>query len=394
MTDAAGVRSGMPRLRPAILDLETQQIMQVSSLGMGDPDVIALWYGESDVASAEFVNRAAAEALAAGHSFYPHKRGIPPLREAIARYNADLYGIDLDVERVTVTSSGMSAIMLILQTLVDPGDNVVLLGPVWPNAGAATQVLGGEPRQVPLTPRQDGAWQLDLDRLFAACDTRTRALFVNSPNNPTGWTMSAEEQRAVLDFARARGLWVIADEVYARIVYGRRAAPSFLEVMAPDDPVLVVNSFSKAWAMTGWRIGWVVHPPAYAHWLANLVEYNTSGTPPFLQYAAATALREGEGFVAAMVARCRAGREVVDRRLAALPRVRYTPPVAAFYAFFALDGMPNGLDFCKRLVREAGVGLAPGTAFGPEAEGWLRLCYARAPDVLETAMDRLEPFLS
>lgn len=381
-----------PGIRAAVQVLETQQIAQVASLGLGDPEVIPLWYGESDVPTPAFIGDAAARALAAGETFYTHKRGIPALREAIARYNAALYGVPVDAARVTVTGSGMAGIMMVMQALVDPGDNVVLVDPVWPNACAAVAIMGGEPRPVSLRFGNDG-WALDLDMLFDACDRRTRAVFVNSPGNPTGWMMDRAQQQALLDFCRARGIWLIADEVYARIVYERRAAPSFLEIAGPEDPLIVVNSFSKAWAMTGWRLGWLIHPTALGETFDKLVEYNTSGSPPFLQLAAITALEQGEGFVDSMAAHCRRGRETVGALLTALPRVRYRPPEAAFYAFFAVDGVDNSLDFAKRLVRETGVGLAPGTAFGPAGEGWLRLCFARAPETLELAVERLAPAL-
>lgn len=382
----------MARIRPAIRDLELQQIGQVSSLAMGDPDVIPLWYGESDMPTPGFINDAAGAALAAGETFYTHKRGIPELRAALAHYTGRLYGTAVAEDRISVTSSGMAGIMTAMQMLVDPGDNVVIVGPVWPNARAAVEIMGGEPRTAALR-FGDAGWALDLDRLFDACDARTRAIFLNSPGNPTGWMMGRDQQQAVLDFARAKGLWILADEVYGRIVYDRASAPSFLEIAAPDDPVIVVNSFSKSWAMTGWRIGWLTHPPACGDLVANLVEYSTSGTPTFLQHAALTALRDGEPLVASMVDRCRRGRDVIGACLANLPRVRYRAPDAAFYAFFAVDGMANSLDFAKRLVHEARVGLAPGTAFGPEGEGWLRLCFARAPATLEQAVERLTPAL-
>ena len=170
-----------------------------------------------------------AEALQRGETFYTWQRGIPPLREAIAKYTADLYGIKCGPERITVTSSGMQAIALTCQALIDPGDNVAVLSPVWPNISSAIAIMRGEARHVLLDRHPDGRWTLDLDRLFAAVDARTRAIFVNSPNNPTGWVMSSDEQRAILDFARKRGIWVMADEVYARIVYDHPHAPSFLE---------------------------------------------------------------------------------------------------------------------------------------------------------------------
>ena len=380
-------------IRDRIRELETQQILQVSRLGLDDPNVIPLWYGESDVETPAFICQRAAEALAAGETFYTHKHGIPPLRDAISRYTADLYGIAMGTDRITVTSSGMTAIMLAMQMLVDAGDNVVIVGPVWPNAQATVEIMAGEPRTAPLRFGNEG-WTLDLDRVMAQCDDRTRAVFVNAPGNPTGWMMSETEQRALLDFCRSRGIWIVADEVYARIVYDRRAAPSFLSVAEPEDRLIVINSFSKSWAMTGWRLGWITHPESCAEYVGNLIEYNTSGTPAFLQHAAVTAIEEGEPVVESMVARCRAGREVIGRCLADLPRVRYRAPDAAFYAFFAVDGMDNSLAFAKRLVHETGVGLAPGTAFGPNGEGWLRLCFARAPETLEQAVERLAPALA
>ena len=380
------------RIRPVVRDLELQQIGQVASLAMGDPDVIPLWYGESDVPTPGFINDAAGAALAAGETFYTHKRGIPELRAALAEYTTALYETDVAADRISVTSSGMAGIMTAMQMLLDPGDAVAIVAPVWPNARAAVEIMGGAPRTVALA-FGDAGWSLDLDRLFDACDERTRAIFINSPGNPTGWMMGREQQRAVLDFARDRGLWILADEVYGRIFYDRPAAPSFLEIAAPDDPVIVINSFSKSWAMTGWRIGWLTHPPACGDWVANLVEYSTSGTPTFLQHAALTALGDGDPLVASMVDRCRRGRAVIGACLAELPRVRYRAPDAAFYAFFAVDGMANSLDFAKRLVHEARVGLAPGTAFGPDGEGWLRLCFARAPATLERAVERLTPAL-
>ncbi|MDP6389373.1 MAG: pyridoxal phosphate-dependent aminotransferase [Alphaproteobacteria bacterium] len=397
MTKAAAGKpmlAALPGLRPGIEALETQQIMQVSTLALEDPNVIPLWYGESDVPTPAFICQAAADALAAGHTFYTHKWGIPELRETLVRYGEGLYGIDLDVDRITVTSSGMTGIMMLMQALVDPGDNVIVVDPIWPNAAAAAEVMGGEVRRVGLEADAAGAWRLDLERVLDSADERTRLVFVNSPGNPTGWMMSRAEQQALLDFCRERGMWVVADEVYARIVYEGAHAPSFLEIADPEDPVIVVNSFSKSWAMTGWRMGWLTHPAAIRDDLGNLVEYNTSGTPAFLQHAGVTAVSQGEDFVASMVARCRTGREVVSRRLAELPRVTYSPPEAAFYAFFALEGMDNSLSFAQRLVHEAGVGLAPGTAFGPHGEGWLRLCFARAPGSLEEAMDRLAKALA
>ena len=381
-------------IRPEILAIETQQIMQVSTLAMDDPDVIAMWYGESDVTTPAFICDAASEALRRGQTFYTHKWGIPRLRETLATYTGGLYGVNIATDRVTVTSSGMTGIMMLMQALVGAGDNILLIDPIWPNGGSAAQVMGGEVRRVSLEANRQGDWHLHLEKLIAAADDRTRMIFVNSPGNPTGWMMESDQQKAILDFCRARGIWIVADEVYGRLVYERRVAPSFLEIAEPDDPIVVVNSFSKSWAMTGWRMGWLTHPVSLTEKIGDLVEYNTSGTPEFLQEAGIVAVRDGEDTVAAMVERCRAGRDTASQRLFAMPRVIYSPPAAAFYAFFKVDGMENSLDFAKRLATEFKVGVAPGTAFGPSGEGWLRLCFAQSPERIDEAMSRLERALA
>jgi aspartate/methionine/tyrosine aminotransferase len=377
-------------IRAAVSALEPQLIADVSKLAFGDPNVIPLWYGESDLPTPEFIRAAAKRALDEGETFYTHTRGIPPLREAIAEYLTALHALPVAAERVSVTTAGMNAIMLVMELVLEAGANAVTVTPLWPNAAAAARIMGAEPREVALQSVQ-GRWRLDLERLFAACDERTRLIFVNSPGNPTGWMMTREEQRALLDFCRERNIWLLADEVYSRIVYHGRAAPSFLDLAEPEDPLFVANSFSKAWAMTGWRMGWLVAPAALGDLLGELVQHNVSGVATFLQPAAITALKTGEPFVTEFVERCRRGRDIVADHLAAMPRVRFTPPEAAFYAFFEVEGVEDSLAFAKRIVREAGVGLAPGAAFGKGGEGgYLRLCFAQAPELLERAMERLK----
>ena len=382
-----------PSIRPRIAALPASRIREVADVGMAMDGVIALWFGETDLPTPEFINRAATRALAAGHTFYTDNRGIPELREALADYMGGLYGIDVGVERVTVTASGMNALMLGQQCLIEPGDNVVVVVPLWPNLVETVHIMGGETRPVALT-FGEGGWSLDLDRLFDACDDRTRAVMINSPGNPTGWMMSASEQRAVLEFCRRRGLWVVTDEVYDRIVYDRPHAPSFLEWAEPDDAVFVVNSFSKSWSMTGWRLGWITAPPALGPVLAKMNEYNIAAPTTFVQHAGVTAVREGEPFVAATVERYRRARDLVCRALGDMARVRLAVPRAAFYAFFAVEGMDDSLAFAKRLLAETGVGLAPGSAFGAHGEGHLRLCFASSPERLAQALDRLAPALS
>jgi aspartate/methionine/tyrosine aminotransferase len=356
--------------------------------------LIPLWYGESDLATPGFIADAAAQAVKAGHTLYVAKRGIPELRAALARYLTGLHGRSIAAERVVATSSGMNAIMLVTQALIDPGDNAVLVAPVWPNLGDTVRVMDGEPREVPLAPTDAGGWKLDIDRTLAACDARTRILFVNSPNNPTGWTMSRDEAAVLLTETRKRGIYLVADEVYSRLIYsGVRAAPSLLELAEPEDRVVVVNSFSKAWAMTGWRLGWMVAPPEIHAVIDALVEINTSCAPPFVQHAGIAALERGEDFVAEMREHCRRGRDILIQGLARFPRVHVKSPAGAFYAFCRVDGMSDSLAFAHKLAAEASVGVAPGRAFGPAGEGYLRLCFARSAADLEAALDRIAPYL-
>ncbi len=383
------------RLRPEIEALETSGISQLFALGVDREGVIPLWFGEGDLPTPDFICATASQSLKAGNTFYSHKRGIPALREAIVAYMNGLFGAALDVERITVTSSGMNGIMLALQTIAGAGDSVVVVSPVWPNIMSGVRIMGAALKTVSLQSREDG-FHLDMDELMAACDERTRAVFVNSPSNPTGWVMGPEDQQALLDFCRTRGIWIMADEVYHRFVYERPAserprAPSFLDLARPDDAVIVVQSFSKTWAMTGWRMGWLVHPAALGANFDRLVEFNTSGAPRFLQDGCITALNEGEGFACHVVERCRQGRDLVTQRLSTLPRVRLARPEGAFYAFFAVEGLTDSLDTAKRILDEVSVGLAPGSAFGPGGEGHLRLCFAGGTERLSAALDRLEP---
>jgi aspartate/methionine/tyrosine aminotransferase len=290
----------------------------------------------------------------------------------------------------------MNALMIAIQALLDPGDVVVTTTPAWPNLPAVPRILSGVIRSVPLSPGNAG-WRLDLDRLFDACDARTRVIFLNSPNNPTGWMMTAGQQRDVLAFARERGLWVVSDEVYARIVYDRRFAPSFLEHALPEDRLIVVNSFSKTWSMTGWRLGWITAPAALGPTLEMLTEYNIAGPPGFVQRAGIVAVRHGEPFVAEIVARYRAARDLVLERIAAIPRLSLPHPEAAFYAFIRVDGMVDSLALAKDLLAKTGVGLAPGAAFGDDDnrfDDYLRLCFAATPPTLERAFDRLGEYMA
>jgi aspartate aminotransferase len=388
----------MGLIRPEIERLEDSPIVEVWRMGYGDPDVIGMFAGESDVPTPAFICDATAKALAEGRTFYTPNRGIQPLREALIAYNKRLYGIDLPDDRVTLTSSGMSAVMLVAQAMVGPGDNAVAVTPSWPNILRAMQIIGAEPREVAMTAGNDG-WSLGMDALFAACDARTKVIYLASPGNPTGWMITRAQAEQLLEFARARGIAILSDEVYHRLVYEgpgseRGVAFSFLDIARPADPVFVVNSFSKAWAMTGWRLGWIVYPEGVRASFEKLIQFNSSGAQEFLQHGAIAALSDGEGFVKYFADRCRAGRDLVNARLARMPRVRNIPNTGGFYAMFEVDSVNDTLAFCKRAVLEAKIGMAPGIAFGRGSERFVRLCYARSNEQLTMAMDRLEGFVA
>ncbi len=377
-------------LRPMAAKLPESGIITVVNYGLEKPDLVQFWAGEGDVPTPHFIMQAAIDSLHAGHTFYTYQRGIPPLRQAVANYLGRHFEVEIDMERVIITGSGMQALTLTMQAVAGPGDEVVVVAPVWPNIFAAVQMRDAVPQPVNLTWR-DGAWRLDLDQLFDTCGPRTRALFINTPGNPTGWIMEPEDMLRVRDFARTRGLWIIADEVYSQFVYDRLRVTSFLEVMEPEDRLIVTHTFSKNWSMTGWRVGWVVIPQseAVAQVFENLVQYNTSGVPEFLQRGCIAALNDGDGYVKQLVEQCRRGRDLVCEQLASLPNVRLAPPQGAFYLFFQVDGEQDSLAFAKRMVDEANVGLAPGSAFGPGGEGYLRLCYAASHETLQKGVERL-----
>ncbi len=376
-------------LRPEASHAPVSGIVDVVNRGRGKPGLIPLWVGEGDLPTPAFIAEAATRSLAAGETFYTWQRGIPDLRQELARYHDRHYGPGHDPERFFVTGSGMQAVQIAVRMVTGPGDEALVPSPAWPNFGAAIEVNGARAVPVPMDFGDNGV-TLDIDRLAAAVTPRTRAIAINSPANPTGWTATREELAAILAIARKHGLWIIADEIYGRFVYdGSVRAPSFKDVMEPDDKVMFVQTFSKNWAMTGWRVGWLEAPAAFGQVIENLIQYSTSGTAVFVQRGAIAALQHGEEFVAMQFERARRGREIVSEALRRTGRVRTAPPAGAFYHFFRIDGVSNARDFAIRMIDEANVGLAPGSAFGPGAPEGLRLCFLRREDQLQEAMERL-----
>ena len=378
--------------RPTVQALQPSLIRKLANSAMGRTDVIPLWFGEPDKPTPQFIRQVAKDAIDEGQTFYQPNLGIIELRKALAEYMNGLYDTCFTVDNVGVTPSGMTALAVALQCIVADGDAVVVPSPVWPNLPSAAEILGAEIVRVPLRPRE-GVWSLDLEELFAACKPNTSALLINSPNNPTGWMLEDDEQQLILDFCRERDIWLIADEVYNRIVYDRACAPSFADKVTDDDKYLIVNSFSKSWAMTGWRLGWLTAPKSLIKTLEIVTEFNFSCIFAPTQIAGIAALQEGESFIRASIERYRAAVETVECAFAELPRVTFPLPRAAFYAFFAVDGVTDSYAFAEDVLHQCGVGLAPGAAFGPQGEGYLRLCFAVEVTLLERALRQMRPLL-
>ncbi|WP_127143840.1 pyridoxal phosphate-dependent aminotransferase [Pelagibacterium montanilacus] len=385
-----------PRERAAISALSASAIREIANGGMGRTDIDAFWFGESDIPTPRFIVDAATRSLEACETFYSQNLGIPALREAIAAYGNGLRGGTIEPARIGVTGSGVSALMLAAQLVLSPGDRAVVVTPIWPNIAEIPKILGAEVIRFPLVVRE-GSWSLDVDRLIETLDESVTLLVFNAPNNPTGFTLDAQSQKALLTHCRRLGIWVLSDEVYERLVYtGARVAPGMSDHAEPEDRLILVNSFSKAWLMTGWRVGWLTLPAALAPALEKIIEYNTSCVPVFVQKAALAALTdpEGEAAVTGIVEAFGRSRALLMEGFARLGRIEAPDADGAMYSFFRVAGHDDDMALAKTLLGTAGLGLAPGRAFGPEGKGWLRWCFAARPEKIARGLDRLEGFLA
>ena len=374
-------------------NLAPSLIRDIADAGIGQADIIPLWFGESCWPSPDIAVEAARRALADGDHFYQPNSGKPELREEISAYHRRTYGVDIDPRRITVTASGMQALALVAQALIDPGDRAVVIGPAWPNIRETLRISGAFVVEHALHPA-GGRWSLDVGRLLDDIGDRTRLVFINSPANPTGWTATTEELDAVIEHCRRHQVWLVADDAYSRLCYGHPYAPNALTRTGPEDLVISASTFSKAWSMTGWRLGWITAPASLEGPLAMLTEYNIAGAPGFVQAAGIAVLRDGEPDVALLQQRLGALRPLVGEHLNGVPGVHYLEPEGAFYSFFGVDGMTDSVAVAKRILANCGVGLAPGLAFGPHGEGHLRLCFAQRPETLIEALERLAGYFN
>lgn len=373
--------------------IELNQICDIADLAREDPDVIKLWIGEGDLPTPDFIKEAAVAAMQAGQTRYTYSHGVPALRAALDRFHKRHWNVDVGANRFSVTAGGVQAIMQAFQAIISPGDEVIVPVPAWPNLVEIVGILGGKVVPVDYRTTSSGGFTLDLDDVYAAVTPKTRAIAINSPSNPTGWIMPKEQMIEVRDFARERGLWIVSDEVYCHFTYDGTIAPSFLEVTEPTDRLLVTNTFSKNWCMTGWRIGWLIYPEGMSTVFDNLSQYNTTSVSTFSQHAAIAALDQGDDFIRQLVERSARGREIICSALDKLPNVKVFWPQGTFYFFFSVRGMNSGYEMARRILKEAGVGVAPGSAFGQGGEQYLRVCFAVDPALIAEGAERLEAFL-
>ncbi len=370
-------------------------IVNVAMYGMGRPGIIAFWAGEGNLPTPREFCLPAVESLLQGETFYTWQRGIPELRQSLADYHTRHYGREFSAENFFVTGGGMQAIQNAIQMVAADDEDVLIPTPAWPNYAGPLRLQGAHPVEVPMN-FANGAWSLDLDRLFAAVTPRTKAIVINSPSNPLGWTASKADLTEIRDFARKHGVWILADEVYGRFYFGKDGAaraPSFLDICDTEEQLILCNTFSKNWAMTGWRQGWVQAPKALGPVFERFIQYNTSGSPVFLQRGCAAALNLGDAFVDSQVAAARNNRDIVIAALRRHRNIRFQVPDGAFYLFFAIDGMRDSLATARRIVDEANVGFAPGAAFGAAGEGFLRMCYLKDEAKLREGLRRFSHWL-
>ena len=369
--------------------LQSSLIRDVAEKGMQMQDILPLWFGEGQWPTSQIAIEAAQNALQAGDHFYQPNNGKPRLRSALAHYMNGLYGTSKTKQNITVTASGMQGLALTALALIDSGDHVVCIDPVWPNLGESFKIAGGQIDSTTLIAR-DGRWHLDMEELLAKLTHKTKALLINSPNNPTGWVCSAEEQKTILDHCRKQGIWIVADDVYARLYQHGSLAPGFQHLANADDLLISINSFSKAWSMTGWRLGWITAPATLEKTFAHLTEFNIACPAGFIQEAGLAMIEQGEAEVSLLQHKLRKALTLTRTRLKHFEDISFIEPDGAFYCFFSVRGLTDSLAFAHALLEQTKVGLAPGLAFGPAGKEYLRLCYAQDEQILNKAFDRLD----
>ena len=382
----------MTRFSSEILGVAESPLIRIGTLAEAMPGAIKLCYGESDTPTPEFIARAAYDAARAGHTFYTHTAGYLELREAIARKVLELHGAAYRPSEITCTVGATMGVFIAVRAFVHAGDNAVVVTPAYSTFMNAVTLAGGQPRAVPLT-LDAGRYVLDLDRVRRAIDARTRLLVVNSPSNPTGWIISPDEQRALYELAVSHDLVILSDEVYDRLAFDAPVARSFASAADDKAHIVVVNSFSKTYNMTGWRLGWVQGDERAITRMTSAAEFVTSNATSIVQQAGIVALRDGEPWIAELRRTYAARRDQVSTALRAMPGLSAIEPRGAFFAFARVDGLADSAAFALHLLEATSVAVTPGSAFGDGGEGHIRICFASGETVIGEAMARLAAYM-
>ena len=379
----------MPNLSQAA-SVEASRIREIALLADQHPGTLRLFYGEDTRPTPELIIEAGREALARHHTFYTPNAGYPSLRQAIAAQYWNLHRLEIEpCDRVVVTASGSVALLVAIQATINPGDEAIIISPLWPNVREMINVRGATPVEVALELGPDHQFHLNFEQIEKAITPRTRLIAMASPNNPTGWTATEADWQCLAAICQRHDIWLLADTVYDRLVYdGSTAAPCPLALPELQSRLWLAQSFSKAYRMTGWRVGWLVTPPGRWATAAKLQEFIVSHAAGFSQEAARIAMQDGENLIAEMVTEYKENRDYAVDRLARLPGVTQAAPPGAFYLFPRIDGLTDSFQFCARLVRDFQLGIAPGSAFGAGGEGHVRICFAVDRLTLEEAIDR------
>ena len=384
-------------LSKSVIGIKETPIMEIANFGRAysketGKEVLAAWFGEGNKPTKNIIYNETIKSLNNGNTFYTYQNGLPKIREALSNYMNNVFDLDTIPENHSLVTGGMLGIKIICDMLIEKGDEVVIVGPVWPNIRSSVILKEGKIKEVNL--KLTDKWDLDFKELFSAVSDKTKMVFINSPSNPTGWMLTEEEQEKIISFLRKKNCWLISDEVYHQIVYDRDNSSSFLKFSRPDDKLIVINSSSKSFNMTGWRIGWLSHPENLGSHIAKLVQISTTGVPEFLQEGFFSALINYKSIVSEVKNDLKKSRDFLFKRTKNWSKIQMPYTNAAFYSFFKVKGMKDSIEFAKYLIEKTQVGLAPGVAFGKSGEGHLRLCFASDLKYLENILSRLEKELA
>jgi len=369
-----------------------QVLAQAQELERQGRDIIHLEIGQPDFQTFEPICESGRRAITEGHTRYTPSAGIRELREAIAEHISATKGPCAPSE-VVVGPGAKPGIVFPILALVNPGDEVLYPDPGFPSYRADIELAGGIPVAAPLLEQRN--FSFDLDFLADHMGDKTKLLILNSPSNPTGGTIPREDLETIAQLAIERDVWVMTDEIYGDLVYDDQTAPSFWSIAAARHRTILVDGFSKSFAMTGWRLGYAAMPKALAEKVALLTMHAVGCTAGFTQVAGVTALEQCRAAVNAQRAIYQARRDRIVGGLNSLPGVSCVKPSGAFYAFPNVTGLGiPSVELARRLLNEAGVACLSGTDFGEHGEGYLRFSYAASLEAIEEAVDRIRGFIA